>query len=238
MNRRLLRNLHKWIGIVSCLFMLLVSATAIALNHADLWRPYFLHASTQAGFDLAHAKYLVADPHQSSHLLASNDKALYQSQDGGRSWTELKLFVPAEKIAGIAFHPARPQFFWVALREVGIYLSDDGGELWEELVDLPFNPVEGEYIQQLTVAQGPTLKVKTELGLYTYGPDGKWVKQNLSSGNRRQWLSVHDLIWQLHTGRFFGNWGIWLYDLISISLIVLSISGLLLARRPRKKELT
>lgn len=238
MNRRWLRNLHKWIGIVSCLFMLLVSSTAIALNHSDLWKPLFLHASEQNRFDLNQAKYLVADPHQASHLLASNDKALYQSHDGGSSWSELKLFVPAEKITGIAFHPTKSQYFWIALREVGIYWTDDGGELWEEMFDLPFNPVEGEYIDQLSVAQGPTLKVKTEMALYSYSPNAKWSKHSLVKGNSQQTLSMHDLIWQLHTGRFFGSWGVWLYDLISICLILLSISGLLLAKRPRKKELT
>jgi uncharacterized iron-regulated membrane protein len=34
------------------------------------------------------------------------------------------------------------------------------------------------------------------------------------------------VIRDLHTGDFFGPWGIWFYDAISISLMVLAVSGI------------
>ncbi|MGE3725585.1 MAG: PepSY domain-containing protein [Candidatus Sericytochromatia bacterium] len=238
--RRLAHGLHRWVGIFSCLFMLLVAGTALALNHSDLWKPFFLTPVTATGFSLGQAQILASDPHIKGHLLAADAKALFESRDFGKTWKELKLYLPAEKAVGLVLGPKQGQV-WLALREVGVFYSEDGGEIWEEIGPLPFNPVAGEYIQKMWVGAGPTLHLKTELAMYTASTGeaaglGPWQKMPLVQGQGRQALDVHDLIWRLHSGRFGGSWGILLYDAVALSLIFLSLSGLWLSRRPRRKK--
>ena len=225
-----IRKLHKWIGIASCLFMLLVASTALALNHRELW----LKAErTTGGFSLAQARVWSADPRTAAHLLAADEHHLYQSRNGGRSWQELKLYVPAEHVSGIAFAPSGR--LWVALRDAGLYASDDG-EIWEEVADLPFDPVAGEAIEGLQ-AGADALYVRSSLGLYTYHPAaGKWEDTGKAQAQRAAGaLSLQDWIWRLHTGRGFGPAVQLLYDAIALALILISLSGLALAWKPRRK---
>lgn len=235
-SRRWTLQLHRWVGILSCLFLLLVASTSLALSHSDLWRPLLLRSAAPAGFSLAQARVVAADPHRPARLLAASDKTLFESTDGGQHWQELKLFVPAEKVSGLAFAPQHPGWIWVALSESGIYFSEDDGAIWEEISDLPFNPVAGEPIRTLWVGAGPTLFVQTDLAVYQRRAGGSWQKQILSRRGR-QVLDFQDLIWRLHTGRFAGSVGILLYDAVALSLIFLSLSGLWLFRRPRRKRL-
>lgn len=246
MSRRLTHGLHRWVGIVSCLFMLLVSGTALALNHSDLWKPFFLKPVSTAQFGLGQARNLAADPHKSGHLWATDTKALYTSPDNGQHWQEIKLYVPVEKAVGLALGPEKGQI-WVALREVGVFYSEDGGEIWEELTQLPFNPVSGEVIEKMWVGAGPQLHLQTEFAWYSVNFRGKsptdplqkfsWQRISLQEGQGQTRLEIQDLIWRLHTGRFAGPWGILLYDAVALSLIFLSLSGLWLSRRPKRKRL-
>ncbi len=238
--RRLTHDLHRWVGIFSCLFMLVVAGTALALNHSELWKPFILKPVSANGFSLGQAQLLASDPHVIGHLLAADAKALFESRDSGKSWKELKLYVPAEKAVGLALGPKQGQI-WLALREVGVFFSEDGGEIWEEIGNLPFNPVAGEYIQKMWVGAGPTLQLKTDLAIYTGTSDKTamvrhWQKMPLVMNQGKQALDIQDLIWRLHTGRFGGMWSILLYDAVAMSLIFLSLSGLWLSRRPRHKK--
>lgn len=235
MKRRGFYQLHRWLGILSSLFVCLVALTAIALNRADLWRGWFLSGQSHQAFSVAQARQLAADPHDPKHLLAADPQALYQSFDGGQRWQELKLYVPAEKVAGIGFDPAQAGAIWVALRDAGLFFSDDGGEIWEEDFSLPFEPFKGEAIEALLVSQGPTLSLRTALGWYRKDATGNWTQTPLV-GNPETVLSLHDWIWRLHTGRFAGLWGPLFYDAIALSLILLALTGLRLSWRPRRKR--
>ena len=233
-QRRLAYTLHRWIGLVSCLFMLVVSLTALALNHADLWRPLFLKPAAHTQFEWSQARVVAGNPYQPGRWLAASEKALFQSPDNGQHWQELKLFVPAQHVSGLAFAPGG--LLWVALRDSGVYFSDDGGEIWEEL-SLPFNPVGGEAIEHLFGGAGPVLQIKTNLAWYQRSANGSWQKRPLGQGHGRQALDLHDWIWRLHTGRIFGDWGVLLYDGVALCLIALSLSGLWLTRRARRRPL-
>jgi hypothetical protein len=234
MTRHQIRALHKWVGVVCCAFTLVVSVTAVALNHPEAWKPLFSHA--QGPFSPAQAAVMVSDPFAPQHLLASSGKALFQSRDGGQTWAELKLYVPADKVTTLAFSPTSRDRFWIGLKEVGIFTSDDGGDVWEEVTGLPFDPVAGEYIEQLSITTHNQLVIKTRYGLYTQQGDG-WRSHRFPEINAAGLNTAQDWIWRLHTGRGLGAWGIPLYDAIAVSLIFLALSGLWLSFRPRRKSL-
>lgn len=225
-----LRRLHKWIGVIACVFMLLVSTTALALNHRELWLRPGMGTAANTAFSLSQARAWAADPVQAHHLLAADAHHLYQSRDAGASWQEVKLYVPAENISALAFSPQGRH--WVALRDAGIFYSDDG-EIWEELSTLPFDPVAGEAIESLSAGKHH-LYVRTSLGEYSCDAACEsWTSRSVSAKNEQ--LGLQDWVWRLHTGRGFGWAGLLLYDLISLALILLSVSGIALAFWPRRK---
>ena len=228
--RRTVRRLHKWIGVIACLFTLIVSSTALALNHKDLWLRGVSQA--QSHFDVSQSVAQALDPYDHQHLIASDAHHLYESLDGGYKWEELKLYLPAEHVNNIVFSPQHRDLLWISLRDVGVFSSDDGGYVWDEVLDLPFDPVAGESIQKLSVGHEDSLLIQTRLGQYQYHA-GVW--STLIRAQNSQ-LDVQELIWRLHTGHI-ASWGIWLYDLSSLALIFLALSGLYLAIRPRKSKL-
>jgi hypothetical protein len=241
-KRHLIRKSHRWIGIVTCVFLLVVSLTAIALSHRNLWLAWTLpsvadlNTPTEAArFQLSEANAWATDPFVTGHLMASSDKQLFESFDQGRTWQEVKLFIPAEHIIAIAYSPTTPEKLWVALRDIGVFYSEDNGIIWEEVVDLPPDPVAGERLAQLRVGHADDLYVQTALGIYYLSSaTQKW--QSFVSTQAASKLDLQTLIWELHTGKFFGTWGVYLYDGVSIALIFLSLSGLVLARRKAPKR--
>lgn len=237
-----MRKSHRWIGVVACVFLLVVSFTAIALNHRNLWLAWTLPSaaelSTSASpvhFQLSEAKAWAADPFLTGHLMASSDKQLFESFDQGKTWQEVKLFIPAEHVIAIAYSPTTPEKLWVALRDIGVFFSEDNGIIWEEMVDLPPDPVAGERLKQLSVGHADDVYVQTALGLY-YLPSASQQWQSFVGAQAASKLDIQTLIWELHTGKFFGAWGVYLYDGVSIALIFLSLSGLVLARRKHFKR--
>lgn len=229
---------------MACVFLLVVSLTAIALNHRNLWLAWTLpsaaelnHPSAPLQFQLSEAKAWAADPFLTGHLMASSEKQLFESFDQGKTWQEVKLFIPAEHVTSIVYSPQTPEKLWVALRDIGVFYSEDNGIIWEEMVDLPPDPVAGERLQHLRVGHADDLYVQTALGLY-YLPSDTRQWQSFVSPQAESKLDIQALIWELHTGKFFGAWGVYLYDGVSLSLIFLSLSGLVLARRKHPKRLT
>lgn len=222
------RIYHKWIGIISCFFIIVVSLTAILLNHKS-----FYVTKKSETFDIQQATVLTSNPFNYKNLVASDLKGLYKSEDNGKTWKPLELFVPAKKINNIVFDPYKKDTLIVTLREVGLYISDDNGEIWDE-IKLPFSPNEGEYIENLALAKD-TIQIKTRFGFYTYNQvTEKWNNLNFDNNKKESILTFEELVYKLHTGRIFEDFGVFISDGICLSLIFLSISGIILSLRIKK----
>lgn len=227
--KRQWRIFHKYVGLISCIFILIVSSTAIALNHHDL---YSSVKTIKTTFDPENIKHLAYDPFDSQHIIASDEnKALFQSKDLGLSWEKMEMFVPTEKINDIQFDLFVKDKVYVSLKEAGLYVSDDGGEVWEEIT-LPFFPNEGENIENISLSKNNIL-VRSRFALYNFDIlKNKWNKQPfMLDTDKKSILSLEETIYNLHTGRFFSNYGVYLYDIISLCLVFLSISGIYLSIR-------
>lgn len=229
--RRQIWRAHKWIGLCACIFMLIVSLTALGLNHPEWLTAERPSAIAATGLQRQNITALAADPFNPKHLVASDEHALYQSLDQGHAWQDLPLFVPAEHVNHIAFAPDQPGRLVVSLRDSGLYLSDDGGQIWEEM-PLPFKPVAGEQIQTLSLAGKGQIHLKTRQGLYYFEPKAGW-KNNVSTTPqaRQQQETRSNWLYDLHTGKIFGPWGLYLYDAAALALIFLSLSGIYLSWR-------
>lgn len=221
----LLLRLHRWIGLVAGLMILIAAATAIGLNHRD-WLSS--GASAPSGPPSPYAKGLLslaADPRDARWLLAGTRDGLYRSRDGGAAWEEVVLPVPAERASAIAFDAKQPGVVYVAFAEIGVYRATDGGEIWED-VALPFNPIEGATIRGLGLDGEGNLVVATAEGVYRQAAEG-WrhaPAPRAAESGRTLVGWVHDL----HVGRVWSTWGVPITDAVSVALIVLVLSGYIL----------
>lgn len=229
--RKQARLLHKWLGLFSFCFILVVSSTALIMNHEEILLSN-KEVKKEQNINLNQIKSLTISPNK-NFIVASDLHGIFKSIDNGSTWKELKLFVPSENIEFTAFSPENDDIFVVAIKDKGIFITDDGGEVWDE-IKTPFN-LATENLQALTFSKNVIL-LKTQNGLYKYFyKTEKWEKtifQNTQNTNQ-----IKELVYNLHTGRFFGNYGIYLYDLISGFLILLSLSGIYLSFRIKRKKL-
>lgn len=76
---------------------------------------------------------LAADPHQPGHLLSTGPGGLWQSRDGGRTWSRTEV---EAVITAIAFHPHQRGEVWLT-HEEGVLVSRDGGRTAEPLDGSP-----------------------------------------------------------------------------------------------------
>lgn len=230
--RKSSRIIHKWTGLISCFFILIVSLSAIALNHHDLYDKYYLSKASES-FSVSQIKVMASDPFNSNHLIVSDeDKNLFSTIDNTKTWQKVELFVPTQKVNNIVFDPIQKDKVIISLKEAGLYISDDGGEIWDE-INLPFFPNEGEYIEKVSLSNHKMF-IKSRFGLYIYDSDkDKWESNVIDKTQKENILKNQEFIYNIHTGRIFGEYGIVLYDIISIGLIILSLSGIILSLKPK-----
>lgn len=219
-------TLHRWLGLVAGLMILIAAGTAIGLNHQDLLlRPVKAQAA-QSPYE----RYMLsayADPQDPNRVLIGTSDGLFRSVDGGKTWEDAVLPVPAEQVIALAPDPAHPGTVYAAFRSIGVYKSTDNGDLWEE-VSLPFSPAEGPTLHGLSVAADGSLLVATPKGLYRQtGANWTTVPAPVVEKRDDARKSVQ-LIYDLHDGRFWGTWGVPITDAVSAALIALVLTGYVL----------
>ena len=64
----------------------------------------------------------------------------------------------------------------------------------------------------------------------------KVIEESIQSGRQSKAINIERLMLDLHSGRFFGQAGVWLYDIASLILLFLSMSGFYLWFRGQKKR--
>ncbi len=223
--------LHRWLGLLAGLMILIAASTAIGLNHQDWFRR---QPVTQDG---PFAKYVLStavDPPDAQRILLGTNDGFFRSLDGGKTWEEVVLPVPAEQVGAIQFDPSQPGRVYVAFREIGLFRSDDHGDIWEE-VTLPFYPPEGIHLAGLGLDAQGKVTLATTAGLYRE-TESSWQSVGGAPPKPKASRAVQ-LIYDLHDGRFWGTFGVPITDTVSVALIVLVLSGyfLFFGREIRKR---
>lgn len=217
------RTFHKVAGLLAAPLILIAAGTALGLNHQDVVRGAV--APSAGGPFGKYVLAVAADPRDARQLLVGTNDGLFRSADGGKTWEEAVLPVPAEQAGAVAFDPARPGVVYVAFRSAGVWRSADGGYVWED-VALPFKPHEGVDVAGLAIAPDGGLVLATPRGVWRQAT-GAWTlaaaapaPAGASAGKERV-----QLIYDLHDGRFWRDWGVPVTDAVALVLIALVVSG-------------
>lgn len=220
------RNWHRRLGIVTGIWLLLLLATGVIINHTD--GLHLAKQKVQQGWLLDHygiaAPQHVREMHRATALWASDDTLwqgntpLWQNRAGIQS--------------AVWFAP-----MIIVLANNELLLLNERGQLQDRLtaeLGLPAQP------QQLAVFDN-TLWLRTATGDYladadlmTWQPASAaepWPQPQLSQNPHRlalarsQQLNWERVLLDLHSGRLFGSWAIWLWDLLALALTLLIVGG-------------
>ena len=238
MNRRM-RSLHRTMGAVVALFVLMLAITGVALNHTTdlkLDKQYVTWDWLLQHYGIANVQPDVV------YLLDQNVITQFGSQ----------VFVDAKPVT----HSERPLLGGVVLDDLIVLATDDALLL--------FNP-EGEFIERMGAAANVPPMIQN-IGLFHGDPviqtrDGLWrsdfildqwervslqgvgwslpqsmpesIEAELAEYFHGKGVTVEQLLLDIHNGRILGQFGVWLLDILGILLLVLSFTGLWIWARRR-----
>ena len=254
-----MRIWHKYLGLATTVLVLLVSITGILLIHkkdlglnkvtvnlpgyAKRIPPEAWHMATTAeGKTLLSTKlgvYLGGTEGwrrtlpgaakrlyvEGTNVYACTPQGLQLSADGGESWRNV---LPGEEAKALHLAPGRA----LAVTAKGLYQRSAAQGEWELLALLPGKGIDVREV--LPDGKGVLLAAKE--GLYRLS-DGKVKQVKLPGGEKAATgVELQKVITDLHTGAFFGSWFMLVIDLVALSLVFFSISGVWLWYVPWKKR--
>lgn len=235
--RKSIRPWHRRLGLLGALFLMLLTLSGVAINHADGWG--LAHAKVRIGWLLDY--YGIQAPAHSRQFddLGVTDNLLWQQQ---------RLLLEARRPLLAAGHV---NSMIVAIDAEQLYLLSSNGELLEtqdKSTGLP-TPLSG-----LAIEGSSQVWLEGEKGQYLADEDfiewrqatsfvplnwleGSAASESLLLQARSANLTWERLLLDLHSGRLFGSWAIWLWDLLAACFVFLSLSGLYIwwSQRPRRK---
>lgn len=222
MTTQKIRSFHRQIGLAASVWLVIAALTTLVLNHRKLLFPPAAQSSGPYGqYLLSHA--ICAS--QPELVLVGTDAGVFSSENGGKSFIQVSLPVEASQVVAVAFHPNEPSHYYAVLRQKGIYSSLDSGKLWTK-INFPSQAP----IQSFHVGFDGTISVLTNEGLHRRVQES-W---SLIPAGARSQGSQRDLLrtaYNLHDGTAWGPLGLWITDLLSLSILALVGSGLVLWKR-------
>ena len=247
MRARLL-TFHRWLGAAGSLLLVMAALTALLINHRDQVRSLLDGAEgsaprSQRGPYSQYLLSLARNPLNGLHVLLGTSDGLYASHDGGANWQELQLPEPARQVVALAFSAGPSPRLWVGLRGGRIFESLDGGSTFRPL-EAPWLQSDPPEIVDIQATPRGAWIVATTRGLYTQqaeeaevGAQEGWSLVAAPTATVRPAPSrrLLRLAYDMHDGRLWGSWGIWVTDATSIAALLLVGSGLLaiVSGRPR-----
>lgn len=235
--------MHRWLGIVSLFFVLILATTGIALNHSDDWQldqrsinaPWLLEA------------YGVSAPPPAASYADDGHRATLLGQRLYLDGVEIAQDIDA--LTGIV---ALPQFVLLATDEVGIILTRDRQYVETlELVPAPETIVRLGRVGPLPVVQTTLAAYIGDADLTHFKPatqnrlDGTvWVEmspppqqelQAMEQLYRGRGVTLERVLIDFHSGRILGLSGKLLTDAVAAILILLSLTGLAVWLLPKSR---
>ena len=237
-----LRRVHRWLGIIAALFVLMLSATGIALNHGNDWGLDSRYVTS--GWLLSAYGVRAPEPSASfgdgEHRVTLLGTRLYLG--------EREIAADVDSVTGLV--SLDPLLIITSEQHAWLFTTD--GELVEQLSlasDLS-GPVEraGRVGNHAVIeAAGRSYRADSDVSSFELWDnldvaDVDWSERSappallinsLKEQYRGRGLSIERVVADVHSGRVVGVVGPYVMDAVAILLIVLSLSGLLLWLRPR-----
>ncbi len=242
-NGGLLRRIHRWLGLAAALWLTVLGATGVVLDHPD-WRipnqatvPESWGSPDLTRFiRVTYMRHILVDPRDEQRWLGGSERGLWSSGDGGGTWTAVRFdeLDHSPQILGLAHDPGGPAI-----------ATDDG--LWRISPDGIATRVAlgGEVVTSISrnSRDGELVGVTDRSRVFFFRPaqnEVDWREtaaiEPVISGEVP--LSRYILNMHFGHGLFEGAAGVLINDFAGLALVILSLSGFLywfMQRRWRKR---
>ena len=230
-RQSILLRWHRWVGAGAAIIILIVAVTGVLLNHAET---------------LSLRRSVVDAPIILDHyqINPKSEPVSFRTSHGWVTWLANNLYVDgihATENAGSPVGAVTNDLMIVAAARAQIILLSADSALIERI---PQQSLPGPVRTIGSSPDGQTI-IETDVGRYAADPDLlKWTETDVKT----QWAQpsdpppeIHDkvlesfrgarisadrLILDIHTGRLFGAWGPFIFDLAAILLVFLTVSGI------------
>lgn len=239
---------HRRIGLALAAIFLVVCATGFLLNHAE-------------GLGLHRVPLRAPWLYRWYGMQAKSEPIAYPCADRHAIWLEGSLYLDSKSLTrlgelrgAVALEQA-----WIAAASREIVLFTPEGEVIERLGDSALPP---DDIVRVGVSAevGQTLVAQTNAGrVYEFDPDFvsykelpaalvpsiAWsqrgplspeLRDEVLAAYRGEGLTMHRLVLDLHSGRFFGRAGVYVVDAAAVGLLFLTLSGVYSALWGRRRQ--
>ena len=202
--------------------LLLLSITGLYLNHIDLLSPATSSTSTPFA---ARITSMAIHPQDPTQVYLGTRDGVFHSKDSGRTFVKISLPYPAQNVVSIFFNHGALSLFIVL--ENGLILNaTDPPYIWQRVLA----PSDANMIVAAD-AQNGRLRLASREAIYQLDPmTHAWKKTSFTDKK-----NAADLIYDLHTGQAFPYLRL-INDAGAVSLIILSITGLILFFKKKKKK--
>lgn len=219
---------HRRLGVAASIGFLIAAVTALLLNHRSLFlQPAPPGEGPYGQYLLSHARA----PHDPKLVLVGTSNGAFLSRDDGATFTQIKLPIPAQQVVGAQFDPTLPDKIYLLLRERGLFVSPDLGQTWQK-IEIPTDAT----LQSLHIGPLGQLSVLTPKGLALTADGSQWKfqpRKDIAQANDPG-KTLLRTAFNLHDGNYWGWAAVVVTDFVAISLLVITLSGLWMAR-PRKR---
>ena len=243
-RRKWIRRTHRWLGLWSALFVLLLSVTGIALNHGNEWQLDRRYVSWNWLLDF----YGI---HAPSPAVSYADRGHRATQLGMRIYFDgLELGRQAQSLTGIAVLGP----LTVVTSDSDVFVLTRNGDL-VQLIELgqemsaPIDRLGRMGDRPVVESRGEFLLGDAEVSEFRpwLDPDLAAVTWSVASAApaediehlqvayRGRGLTVERVLADLHSGRIVSIGGALLLDIIGVGLILLSVTGLIVWFRRRDR---
>ncbi|MBM7073857.1 PepSY-associated TM helix domain-containing protein [Shewanella sp. 202IG2-18] len=237
---RKLKTWHRRLGVCCALFIIIITVSGIAINHSQ---------------SLNLAKTPVTQGWLLDHYNITSPKRVYTSDEPGFKltfldnllWLNRKLVLKTDSSITNVFQYKK---FFAVVTSKQLYLLNLSGQLQEQQDSSTGLPIP---VKDIGIDDNSRLWIRSAHADYVADEDLidwsisqsrpaiDWQKPKISSHQSDYQLarSFH-LNWQrviqdLHSGRLFGIAGTFFWDLVGVILLFLSISGLIIFMKQKKK---
>jgi len=238
-----LRKLHRGVGLFMILFVIYLVVSGIMLNHTNSFKLESRYVSSIWLLDW----YGIKSEEQTTQF---HVKPEYITKIGDQLFLDNKAIGKADKeLIGAV----KTKQFIVAGLADKILLLTHKGELIETINGYQGLP---SPIKKLAFKPGTGLMLATADGNFKFDVDQlklspvaiqqQWVekselpfalKQEIVLNHRQSSLTWERVMLDLHSGRLFGSWGVYVVDVLAILLLALSLTGLVMWMVGRKRNL-
>ena len=224
---------HKKIGIYIAIFVIFLAISGIALNHTEKLKLNTTYVKLDWLLDLYH----INPESEPIGYLSSNNWAI---QVGERIYFNNKEIIDnARKLIGMT----QIQDTYIIAYDGKLIILSNEGELIEFLGGAEGVPAG---MKTLGIDSQENIVIESAHGYYQVNLDvlkwnefdfleAKWstkseitesLKNDILDQYRGTGLPIERVLLDLHSGRIFGNWGIYFIDLVAFLFIIISITGI------------